>query len=365
MEPRAANEGGSPAPPGEVVVSEASVSAARASTILMIGVAALAFTAPWVKLANFEPATSAILRVGLALVVLLPFAFRERAKLGAINKTGMVLAVVAGFFLGIDFTAWNYSIFFVGSGVASVLLNLQIIILPALAIMFDGYRPRKRYYVLVPIMIFGVILTGGVLDSAPSEGPTEVYGMDIAILGTLLGATSGVCYGMYLYMSRKSSTLNPGRIVQPMAITCAAQLIAPALFLVLFSGRGFDLTDGVLVDGDLPFNPETVVGDAISGMNWFWMIVLAVLGQAMAWTFVQYGSVRLDTTVVAGLLLLSPVATVALIAPVLFGEVPSLLQVLGVVIVLGAVAYQNDLHEAVFRRRQRSGSPADPVERPL
>src|SRR5690606_25999774 len=106
---------------------------------------------------------------------------REKAKIGALNKNGIVLALVAGFFLGIDFTAWNYSIFFVGSGVASVLLNLQIIILPALAIIFDGFRPQKRYYVLVPIMIFGVVLTGGVLDSAPTDGPTEVYGMDIAI----------------------------------------------------------------------------------------------------------------------------------------------------------------------------------------
>lgn len=363
MEPGVAHGGGPMTSPPESADAPA-VSRARATTILMVGVAALAFTAPWVKLANFEPATSAILRVGLALVVLLPFAFRERASIGGVNKTGVVLALVAGFFLGIDFTAWNYSIFFVGSGVASVLLNLQIIILPALAVVFDGYRPRKRYYILVPIMVFGVLLTGGVLDSGPSEGPTEVYGMNIAILGTLLGATSGVCYGIYLYASRKSSTLNPGRIVQPMAITCAAQLIAPTLFLLLFSGRGFDVTSGVLIDGDLPFDPETVVGDAISGINWFWMIVLAVVGQAMAWTFVQYGSVRLDTSLVAGLLLLSPVATVALIAPVLFGEVPSVLQVLGVVIVLGAVAYQNDLHQAVLRRSSAKAT-ADPVERSL
>jgi len=89
-------------------------SSAFAYTILLIGIAALAFTAPWVKLANFEPATSAILRVGIALVALIPFAFREKAQKGGINKTGVLLALTAGFFLGIDFTAWNYSIFFVG-----------------------------------------------------------------------------------------------------------------------------------------------------------------------------------------------------------------------------------------------------------
>ena len=98
--------------------SGSDVSMAKAATILIIGIAALAFSAPWVKLANFEPSTSAILRVGLALIVLLPFAFREKQQKGGLNKTGIYLALAAGIFLGIDFTAWNYSIFFVGSGIA-------------------------------------------------------------------------------------------------------------------------------------------------------------------------------------------------------------------------------------------------------
>lgn len=331
----------------ESVGGKRNVSNARAVTILLIGIVALAFTAPWVKLSNFEPATSAILRVGLALIVLTPFAFWEKGRSGSLNKQGVTLAILAGLFLGIDFTAWNYSIFFVGSGIASILLNLQIIILPGLAAIFDKYRVPKSYFVLVPIMIFGVVLTGGVFDAPPSEGPSEVYGMNIAVLGTILGAVSGVCYGIYLYASRKASTVNPGRIIQPMAITCAAQLVAPAIFMAFFSDRGFDITHGVMIDGKLPMSPETTLGDPITATNWFWMIVLAVVGQAIAWTFVQYGSVRIDTTIVAGLLLLSPISTVAIIAPILFDEIPSFLQILGVVIVLGAVFYQNNLHTTV------------------
>lgn len=325
------------------------VTKGRAVTVLLIGIVALAFTAPWVKLANFEPATSAMLRVGLAFLVLLPFAFRERKKHGSLNRTGLTLSILSGLFLGIDFTAWNYSIFFVGSGIASVLLNIQIVILPALAMIFDKYKVPRSYYVLVPIMVFGVILTGGVFDSPPSDGPTAVYGVPIAVLGTVLGIVSGVCYGIYLYASRKASVVNPGRLVQPMLYTCAAQLVAPVIW-AFFSGRGFDFTNGVLVDGELPLNPETTVGDPITATNWLWMIVLAVAGQAIAWTFVQYGSVRLDPTVVAGLLLLSPIATVAFIAPVMFGEIPSALQILGVVIVLGAVSYQNKLPQALMRK---------------
>lgn len=324
----------------------------RAYVLLLIGIAALAFTAPWVKLSNFEPATSAILRCAIGLVVLLPFAYSEIKKIGALNKQGVVLSILAGLFLGVDFTAWNYSIFYVGSGIASILLNLQIIILPALAFLFDRERIPKSYFIIAPIMILGVVMSGGVFDdtSGTGEGPATVYGMNIAILGTLCGMISGCCYGIYLYASRKATKVNMRQIVQPMALATAAQLVAPILFMVFFSDRGFDLNNGVLVDGALPMNPETTLGDPIVGINWIWMLVLGVLGQAVAWTFVQYGSVRLNSTIVAGLLLLSPIATVAIISIILFSEIPTFIQILGVVIVLGAVAYQNNLHKALFKK---------------
>lgn len=165
------------------------------------------------KNANFEPATSALLRVALAHVVLLPFSMREKAKLGGLSRAGIMLSLLGGLFLGVDFTAFNYSIFLVGSGIAMVLLNMQVIILPARAIIFDGYRPPISYYVLVPIMLFGVALTGGVFDPAPQTGPTTFFGFDTAVLGTILGAASGSCYGVYLYATRKASKVNPGHII--------------------------------------------------------------------------------------------------------------------------------------------------------
>lgn len=332
---------------------------AKAYTLLLIGILFLAFTAPWVKLSNFEPATSVILRCGLGFLFLLPFMIREIKKVGKLNKAGITLSILAGLFLGIDFTAWNFSIYYVGSGIASVLLNLQVIILPALAFLFDRERIPKSYFIVAPIMILGVVMTGGVFDG-PSEsatGPTTIYGMDIAVLGTIAGCISGICYGIYLYTSRKASKGNVGQIVQPMAYATLAQLVAPTVFL-LVQGKGLDFTNGVLVNGALPMNPETAVGDPITGMNWFWMIVLASLGQAVAWTFVQYGSVRLNSTIVAGLLLLSPISTVAIISVVLFAEIPTVIQMLGVVLVLGAVAYQNNLHKALFKKKDTAKSSA-------
>jgi drug/metabolite transporter (DMT)-like permease len=325
------------------------ISATKAFVILMLGVLALAFSAIMVKEANFEPVTSAFLRCALAFVVLIPFAYQEIRKKGRLSKRGFYLSILAGIFLGIDMTAWNYAIFYVGAGISSVLLNLQIIILPGLAMIFDKFKPKKIFWALVPVMIAGIVLTGGILDAAPTEGPATVYGIPIALMGTMLGSTSGLCYGIYLFTSRKAGTVNPGRYVQPLMWVFLAQLIPQSLVMWLISDRGFDLANGVLINGMLPMHPETVVGDPITAINWIWIIVLAVIGHAVAWVFVQIGSVNMHPTTVAGLLLLSPVITV-IAAGFTHGETASMLQVIGIIIVLVAVAIQNELHVSLINK---------------
>ena len=342
-----------------------SMSHGRAVWILMIGTACLAFTAIWVKGANFEPATSVVLRCWLPIVIFIPFAYREYKKKGGINKAGFFWSAVAGFILGIDFTAWNYSIFFVGAGIASVLLNLQVIILPVLAFVIDRERIPKSYWFVLPIMSVGIVAVGGVFDMLlpgyeAAAGPAEVWGVPTAVMGTLAGLTSGVCYGVYLYTSRKATVVNPGKYVQPIAIVSVFQGFAPIIWMFM-RGEGFNFTQGVMIDGQLPLeNPEAMAGDPITAMNWVNMILLAVLGQFIAWTFVQIGSSNMNATVSGGLLLLSPVSTI-FIAAVIYAEIPTLLQVAGVVLVLGAVSYQNGLHTLVMKRRDPMSFHEDDV----
>ncbi len=327
----------------------------RAVTILLIGTACLAFTAIWVKGSNFEPATSVVLRCWLPMAIFIPFAIREWKQKGGINKAGFFWSAIAGLILGIDFTAWNYSIFFVGAGIASVLLNLQVIILPVLAFAIDRERIPKSYWFVLPVMAVGIVAVGGVFDMMmpgyeAAAGPAELWGIPTAVLGTLAGLTSGVCYGIYLYTSRKATVVNPGKYLQPIAIVSLFQGVAPIIWMFI-RGEGFNLTQGVMIDGQLPtVNPEAMAGDPITAMNWVNMIALAVLGQFIAWTFVQIGSSNMNATVSGGLLLLSPVSTI-FIAAAIYAEIPTILQVIGVVLVLGAVGYQNGLHTIFMKKK--------------
>ena len=347
------------------------VSHGKAVLVLLIGTIFLSGTPLWVKAANMDPATQAFLRVSIAFLMLLPFGINEIRQKQALPRTGIILAAVSGLFLGVDFTAWNYSIFLIGSGVAAILLNLQVVIVPMLSAVIDKFRLPKSFVFILPIMIVGVLFTGGVFEpSAASGGPETISGIKTSVLGTAFGLTSGICYSIYLYLSRKASVTAPRKdlYIQPMMYTMLAQCVAPLIWMFT-GGNGFNVTQGVMTRNEagdlvLPQMPDgvslkeaTQLGDQVDMSNWINLIILIILGQALAWTMVQYGSVWLDPTLGAGILLLSPVTSVIIAGP-LFAEWPSMLQWLGVVLILACVAYQNGLIQAALRAVSGKKAPA-------
>lgn len=349
---------------------------------LLLGTLFLSGTPLWVKASNMDPATQAFLRVIMGFLLLLPLGLHEIRRKGGLHRQGILLAAISGIFLGIDFVAWNYSIFLIGSGVAAILLNLQVVIVPMLAAVIDKAKLPKSFIFILPIMIVGVLFTGGVFEPAEgSVGPSMIGGIKTSVLGTAFGLTSGICYSLYLYLSRKASTSAPRKdfYIQPMMYTMLAQAVAPVLWMFT-GGNGFNVTQGVLtkdpvsgemvlpaVLGDNPtLQQATMAGDPINMGNWVSLLLLIVLGQAAAWTLVQYGSVWLHPTLSAGILLLSPVTSVIIAGP-LFAEWPSWLQWVGVALILGCVSWQNGLIQAaagaVTGKRAATGAP--PGEKPV
>ncbi len=325
---------------------------------LLLGTLFLSGTPLWVKASNMDPATQAFLRVILGFLLLLPLGLNEIRKKQLLPRKGIMLAAASGILLGIDFTAWNYSIFLIGSGVAAILLNLQVVIVPMLAAVIDKIKLPRSFVFILPIMIVGVLFTGGVFEPAEGgTGPATISGIKTSVLGTAFGLTSGLCYSAYLYLSRKASTSAPRKdlYIQPMMYTMLAQAVAPVIWMFT-GGNGFNITQGVLtkdpttgemvLPAALGNNPSlqeaTLAGDPINAGNWIALAFLIVLGQAAAWTLVQYGSVWLHPTLSAGILLLSPVTSVIIAGP-LFAEWPSWLQWVGVALILGCVGWQNGL----------------------
>ncbi|WP_150255679.1 DMT family transporter [Nocardiopsis deserti] len=291
-----------------------------ASSLVLAGALCLSVSAILVKLAGVDAATTAVVRCAIAVVVLIPLALRERARVGALSRSGVLWSLAAGAALGIDYAAWTASIYYVGAGISTVLINVQVLVLPALAFLVDRERAATRFVITLPLMLFGISLVGG-LWNASLRGPDT-------IVGVLLGIVAGCGYGVYLFITRRSAQRDPGLFVQPLTWASASATVA-ALVLSPISG-------GVQLTG-------------IPARSWILLGLLAVLGQVVAWLLIHHGSVSLPLTTTGGLLLVQPILALGLSALIL-GEHPTVLQLVGATVVVAGVATANGL---LFRNRTR------------
>ncbi|WP_291793803.1 DMT family transporter [Brevibacterium sp.] len=298
-------------PPGSARVHTVSTAS------VMGGALCLSVSAILVKLAGVDAATTAMLRCALAVLVLVPLAIGEQRRRGCLSRPGIGWAAIAGVALGIDYAAWTAAIYQVGAGISTVLINVQVIVLPLLALFIDREPIARRFLRALPLMLLGMSFVGGIWDVA-------ALGMR-TVTGTLLGLLAGLSYGAYLFLTRRAALDEPGRVIQPLTWATASAAVTTAL-LATFTG-GPRLT-------------------GIGVRSWMLLIVLAVLGQVVAWLLVHHGSARLVPSTTAALLLVQPVLALALSAAVL-SEHPTRLQILGAIIVIAAVAVANGL----FRRR--------------
>ena len=305
---------------------------ALAPLAVLGGALCLSMSGIMVKLAGLDPMTTAVLRLVIAVVLLIPLALGERAKRGGLSRTGILLSIAAGAALGIDYAAWTAAIFMVGAGVSAVLVNIQVIVLPLIAFFVDGERFTRRFLVTLPVMLIGISLLGGLWNLGDLG--------DQALLGTVLCLIGGVGYSIYLFVMRRATRREPGLMLQPLmwatlSATIAATVVSP------FAG-------GVHLTG-------------ISLPAWAWLLAMASLGYVLAWWLIQSGSVQLPPAVTAALLLTQPVLALIL-AAIIVAEYPTLLQIFGAVLVILGIAGANGLLRFPWRRGTpaASGSDAEP-----
>ena len=269
------------------------------------GALTIAFSSILVRLSAASPSTAAIFRCLYALPILGLLAWREDRRLGQRSWGDRRWAVAAGVFFAADLILWHHSIGDIGAGLATVLANFQVVLVPLAAWAVLSERPSRRLLVSLPIALLGVVLISGALEhGAYGHNPTR---------GTLFGVGAGVAYAVFLLMLRRSGS----------------DLRRPA-------GPLFDATAvgalGCVVAG-------LIIGDARLVPSWpsaGWMIVLALTSQVLGWLLITISLPRLPAAITSLLLMIQPVGSVALAALIL-SEAPSALQLLGVVVVLVAL----------------------------
>jgi drug/metabolite transporter (DMT)-like permease len=286
----------------------------------VLGALVIAFSAILVRLAEVAPVTAAFFRCFYALPVLALLALIERRRYGPRARRDRLLALGAGVFFAADLICWHYSIKAVGAGLATVLGNIQVVLVAVIAWVTLGERPGSRTLGSIPIVFGGVVLISGVVGSG-------AYGKD-PLLGVIYGVVTAITYAAFILILRQSGS----DLRQP----------AGPLFDATLSAAVFSALAGVAI-GDIDWVPGLE--------SQAWLVLLALSSQVLGWLLISVSLPRLPAAVTSIVLMLQPMTTV-LLGAVLLSEKPSAVQLSGVFVVLAGVAF------ATLGARSRTYEPA-------
>jgi drug/metabolite transporter (DMT)-like permease len=265
---------------------------------------ALSLTGVLYLASGASPSTASAYRCLLVIPVLWWLTTREERIVGTRSWAQRRWALLAGVFFAIDLVLFHHGIRLMGAGLATVMSNLQVVIVLVVTWLALGERPANAQLFGVPLAIVGVVLISGVLGGG-------AYGKDPGA-GVLIGLAVAASYAAYLMLLRK--------------------------------GRDRDHVAGPILDATIGCGVTSVVVGVIAGdfQLWpgaqamAWLAVMAVSSQLIAGLMVAIALPRLPSVTTSLLLLVQPILSVAW-AMLLVGERPSTAQLAGVGCVLAGV----------------------------
>lgn len=251
-----------------------------------------------------SPATGVFFRCLFGMPILLLVARGEVAERGPMSRRTVLVSALAGVFFAGDLVTFHMVVDLMGAGLATVMGNLQVVVVALTAWLVLGERPRREVFAAIPVMLTGVVLISGIVGA-------EAYGADPRA-GVALGLVTALSYSGYLLVIRGASP--DRRPAGPVAIATGVTGMLAGAFGAA-TGR-LDLAPGMSTLGLLA--------------------VYGVVSQSIGYVAIQAALPRLPAALSSALLLVQPVATLGL-AMLLLGEDPSGEQLLGVLLVVGGI----------------------------
>jgi drug/metabolite transporter (DMT)-like permease len=186
----------------------------------------------------------------------------------------------SGIFLALDLVFWHQAVLDIGAGLATVLVNAQVLFVGGLAWALHRERPSRRAVVLIPVVLVGVVLISGL-------GRADAYGAN-PVRGVILALVAAALYAMFQLLFRDSN-----------------RTLAPPTGPVLDATIGMTVGSFVLA---APFDPRFSL--AFSWPAHGWLIVMAIICQALAWILLGVAFPRLAALETSVILLSQPMETV-------------------------------------------------------
>ncbi|WP_231717046.1 DMT family transporter [Desulfosarcina ovata] len=278
------------------------ISAAWKTTL---GAMMISFSAVWVKLVHVSPTASAYYRVFLGGIFLLLILVIRGEPLWRGWRT-FSWSLVAGLFFALDLYSWHRCIGYVGPGLATILGNFEVFLVPVAGVLLYGERLSWRFVLSVPLAVTGLFMIVGIRWEQLSPN----YRIGIAY-----GLSTALFYTGFLVVLRRLQTHGS----RPSALF---SLMVVSFFTAFF------LAVEMLRTGD-----SFAVPDLQSGVA---LIALGLFSQTVGWLLITH-SLPLIPAAIAGLLLLLQPSLSFLWDVLFFGRETSTLAWAGVSLALSAI----------------------------
>ena len=273
--------------------------------LALLGVLSISFSAIFVRLSGASPVTATFYRGAYAAPILILIWLSQRSADRRPARERW-LALVSGLILALDLDLWHESIALIGTGIGTVLANVQVMFVAAAAWWLYGERPGVGRVLTTVAVLGGVVMTSGLAQH-------NAYGAR-PVAGALLGLIGAVVYAAFILVYREANR-TPGPRSGPL-MDSTLGMVAGALVSALFDPH------------------FTFVTGAPAGR---WLALLAIGSQVIGWLLIGTALPKLPVVETSVLLLGQPVFTV-IWGVLLFGERLSALQWAGSAIVLAGVA---------------------------
>jgi drug/metabolite transporter (DMT)-like permease len=242
-----------------------------------VGASLLGFSAiyvKWTSAGGVGPFGVGFYRMFFALPWVAAMAWPHRREGSSVARKW---ALVAGLCFAGDLWLWHGSMHYTSAANATLLVGLAPLWVALISVGFFHARLRKRAWLGLVLAVAGACVLGFARGARLGSG-----------FGELLGALASLCYAAFV--------LALGRARKELSAPAALFFVMVACLL----GCGF----GMLLTGE--------AFHGFSWKTWYYLAVLAVVVQVIAWWLITWGLGHVDTNLGSVGLLLQSVATVAL-----------------------------------------------------
>ena len=282
----------------------------RSMLIALAGAFLLSFAPLFYVQSETTPITGAFFRMVYAIPILLILVcYLNREDSRSFNTR--MLTFAAGILLAIDFAGYHSAIDYIGSGIATLIGNSQVIIVTLSSWWLFGERPNRMILLALPMVMLGLVFISGIWDDEP-------YGED-PFKGVIASILAAIFYSSFLILYRYSN-----RIKAPSANLQFDATIGAAIGLLLI---GIAPLEGLDIE---PIN------FTLSWPGHGWLILLAISCQIIGWIAITFALPRLPAAHTSFAVLLQPVLTIVW-GVILLSETPSLQQMVGMTLIFSAI----------------------------